>query len=65
MYNLPLAIVNLGIPELSLILIVVLLLFGASRLPALARSIGESMKELKKARLEGESEKEEDVPEKS
>ena len=56
MYNLPFAMINLGVAELSLILIGVLLLFGASRLPALARSIGESMKELKKARLEEDKE---------
>lgn len=38
---------NLGAPELIIILVVVLLLFGASRLPKLARSLGESAKELK------------------
>ena len=38
---------NLGGPELIIILVVVLLLFGASRLPKLARSLGESAKELK------------------
>ncbi|MGI9528789.1 MAG: twin-arginine translocase TatA/TatE family subunit [Acidimicrobiia bacterium] len=38
---------NIGGPEILIILVVVLLLFGATRLPKLARSIGESAKELK------------------
>ncbi|HEC10138.1 MAG TPA: twin-arginine translocase TatA/TatE family subunit [Acidimicrobiales bacterium] len=40
---------NLGAPELLIILVVVLLLFGGSRLPKLARSLGEAQKELRKA----------------
>lgn len=38
---------QLGGPEVIVILVVVLLLFGASRLPKLARSIGESARELR------------------
>lgn len=37
---------NLGLPELLVILVILMLLFGASRLPKLARSIGQSAKEL-------------------
>lgn len=37
----------MGGGEILLILVVVLLIFGATRLPKLARSIGESAKELK------------------
>ena len=44
---------NLGGPELLIILVVVLLLFGASKLPGLARSIGASTKEFKKGVVEG------------
>lgn len=40
---------GLGVPELLIILVLVLLLFGASRLPKLGRSLGEATKELKKA----------------
>lgn len=39
---------NIGTPELILILGILLLLFGATRLPKLARSIGQSAGELKK-----------------
>lgn len=36
---------NLGAPELIIILLVVLLLFGGAKLPKLARSLGEAKKE--------------------
>lgn len=38
---------NLGAPELLIILAVVLLLFGSTRLPNLARSLGQASKEFK------------------
>ncbi|MEN8115065.1 MAG: twin-arginine translocase TatA/TatE family subunit, partial [Actinomycetota bacterium] len=49
---------NLGGPELLIILVVVLLLFGASKLPGLARSLGASAKEFKKGVEEGVDEDE-------
>ncbi len=39
---------GLGTTELIVILLILLLLFGAARLPKLAKSIGESATELKK-----------------
>jgi sec-independent protein translocase protein TatA len=39
---------NLGAPELLLILLIVLLLFGGRKLPELARSAGTSLRELRK-----------------
>jgi sec-independent protein translocase protein TatA len=38
-----------GGPEIILILLVVLLLFGAKRLPEIARSLGRSMEEFRRA----------------
>jgi len=39
---------GLGYQELLLILVIVVILFGAQRLPNLARSLGSSVKEFKK-----------------
>ena len=41
-------ILGLGTPELIIILVILLLLFGAKKLPELARSLGSSAGELKK-----------------
>ena len=38
---------NIGFPELLLILVAVLLLFGAKRLPEIGRSLGSGMREFK------------------
>ncbi|MER5689361.1 Sec-independent protein translocase subunit TatA [Streptomyces sp. NPDC002205] len=38
---------KLGAPEILLILVVLVLLFGAKRLPGMARSLGQSMRILK------------------
>jgi sec-independent protein translocase protein TatA len=53
------AVFGLGGPELLLILAVVLLLFGAKKLPELAKGLGRSVKEFKKATNEAE---EDDAP---
>lgn len=39
---------GLGLPELIIILIILLLLFGAKKLPELAKSVGQSAGELQK-----------------
>jgi len=39
---------NIGMPELIIILVIILLLFGASRLPELAKSLGKAVSEFKK-----------------
>lgn len=44
---------RIGGPEILLILLVILLLFGASKLPALARSLGASAKEFRKGIEQG------------
>jgi sec-independent protein translocase protein TatA len=45
---------NLGIPELVIILFIVILIFGANRLPEIGRGIGKSIKNFKEATKEGE-----------
>ncbi len=52
---------NVGGPELIIILVVVLLLFGAAKLPQLARSLGASAKEFKKGVEDGVSDEEADA----
>jgi sec-independent protein translocase protein TatA len=44
---------NVGAPELIIVLAIVLLLFGSTKLPKLARSLGEAQKEFKKGVDEG------------
>jgi sec-independent protein translocase protein TatA len=40
---------NLGMPEILLILVVVLLIFGAKRLPEVGSSIGKGIREFKRS----------------
>ncbi|MFH0909867.1 MAG: twin-arginine translocase TatA/TatE family subunit [bacterium] len=44
---------NFGLSEVLVVVVVLILLFGAKRLPDLARSIGKSLNEFKKGREEG------------
>ena len=46
----------LGGQELWLILIIVLVLFGGAKLPSLARGLGQSIKEFKKAQKDDDAE---------
>ena len=43
----------LGIPELLIILAIVVLIFGASRLPELGKGIGKGIRNFKEAHKEG------------
>ena len=47
---------GLGGPEIAVIFIIVLLLFGAKKIPELARELGKSMGEFKRARDDFEDE---------
>ena len=51
---------SLGPTELIIILVIVLLLFGTTRLPKLARSLGEASKEFKKGVNEREQREQEE-----
>jgi len=43
---------GLGMPELLVVLVIVVVLFGASRLPELGKGIGQAIKNFKKATSE-------------
>ena len=45
---------GIGAPELIILLLVVLLLFGSTKLPKLAKSLGEAQKEFKKGIADGD-----------
>ena len=55
---------NLGPTELIIILVIVLVLFGRTRLPKLARSMGQASKEFKKGVKDSDKAADEDKPEK-
>ncbi len=50
---------NIGIGELLVVLVIVLVLFGAKKLPDVGKSLGEGIREFKKA-LQGPSDEEKD-----
>jgi sec-independent protein translocase protein TatA len=58
----PMAIFGLGVPELLIILAVVLLLFGGSRLAGLGKSTGRALKEFKQETKDLKSEDKTDQP---
>ncbi len=45
---------NIGLPELVVILVIILLFVGGKRLPEVARALGQSIHEFKRALKEGE-----------
>ncbi len=58
------ALLDFSTPELVIILLIVLLLFGGKKLPELSRSLGNSMRELRKGINDGHD-KSEKKPEKA
>jgi len=59
------AIGGLGTPELLVIAVVIFLLFGATRLPQLAKSLGQSKRAFKEGLDEAEKEAQKEVKEKN
>ena len=47
---------GLGVPEIILIMVVLLVVFGPSKIPELARSLGKGINEFKKASKEVQNE---------
>jgi sec-independent protein translocase protein TatA len=44
---------RLGLPELAIILVIIILIFGANRLPEIGRGIGKGIRNFKDATKEG------------
>ena len=44
---------RLGVPELVIILFIIILIFGANRLPEIGRGIGKGIKNFKESNAEG------------
>jgi sec-independent protein translocase protein TatA len=61
MNTIPMLIYGLGAPELVIILVILLILFGGSRLPSLAKGLGESIRSFKQG-VTDESEDKKDKP---
>lgn len=53
---------NLGAPELIIILVIILLLFGSKKLPELTRTIGSSVKELRSSMADDKKDVNKDRP---
>ena len=52
-------ILGLGVPELVIILVIVLIIFGPRKLPDIGKALGSSLRELKKSAADKEEEAEE------
>jgi len=51
---------SLGLPEMLVILLIVILLFGASRLPEIGRGLGKGIRNFKESVREGTNEEKKD-----
>ena len=53
---------SIGAPELLIVLVVILVLFGGAKLPKLARSLGQAQKEFKEGISESSKPEDPDQP---
>jgi sec-independent protein translocase protein TatA len=53
---------SIGIPELAIVLLIVLIIFGPKRLPGLGRSLGSGMREFKDSLTGKSKDDDEDEP---
>lgn len=51
---------QIGLPEMLIIMVIALLIFGPKKLPSLGKSLGEGLTSFKKALSHGEKEAEKD-----
>jgi sec-independent protein translocase protein TatA len=58
MYNFMFFLLGFGFQEMVILLVIVLVLFGGSRLPSLAKGMGESIRNFKQGMAEAEAEDE-------
>lgn len=58
MYNFLFLLIGFGFQEMVILLVIVLVLFGGSRLPSLAKGMGESIRNFKQGMAEAEAEDE-------
>lgn len=54
---------NIGLPELIIILVIILIIFGAGKLPQIGEALGKSIKNFKKATSDDAPDKEDKKPE--
>lgn len=55
---------GIGMPELIIILVIILIIFGAGKLPEIGAGLGKGIKNFKKATRESKLEDKEDEPDK-
>jgi sec-independent protein translocase protein TatA len=53
---------DIGAPEILIVVLLVLVLFGGSQIPKLAKNLGQAQKEFKKGLDEGKSDEEQTPP---
>ena len=58
MFNIALLLFGFGMQEMLILLVIVLILFGGSRLPSLAKGLGESIRNFKTGMADAEAEEE-------
>lgn len=53
---------NLGVPELVIIFLIILVVFGAGKIPAIARDMGKGIREFKRAMSSDETDEQKELP---
>jgi len=56
---------GIGMPEMIIVLVIVLIVFGAGRLPEIGAGIGNAIKNFKKATIEKSDEETKEIEDKS